>query len=69
MKIAEASRPKPISQAAASTGPQKIAGTGSVWNTNSYHWEEKSVATWSNDTLRKILSAFTHTMNDATLSI
>ena len=46
-----------------------IAGTGSVWNTNSYHWEEKSVNTWAGDTLRKVLSAFTHKMNDSTLSI
>ena len=46
-----------------------IQGTGSVWNTNSYHWEEKSVATWANDTLRALLSAFTHTMSDVTMTI
>ena len=26
---------------------KKVEGTGSVWNSNSYHWEEKSVAKWS----------------------
>ena len=46
-----------------------VAGTGSVWNTNSYHWEEKSVAKWSEDTLRKVLSNFSHTYNDATLKV
>lgn len=49
--------------------PKQIQGTGSVWNTNSYHWEEKSVATWADDTLKATISAFTHKMNDATLSI
>ena len=66
MKRAEAARPKPVAAAAA---PQQIAGTGSVWNTNSYHWEEKSVAAWSNDTLRSILSGFSHSMNDAKVSV
>ena len=51
------------------TQAAQITGQGSVWNTNSYHWEEKSVNTWANDTLRQVISAFTHTMNDATLSI
>ena len=46
-----------------------IQGTGSVWNTNSYHWEEKSVATWANDTLRAVLSGFTHRMSDVTMSV
>ena len=67
MKKAEAmkaaSQPQPINQ------PQKIEGTGSVWNVNSYHWEEKSVAKWSEDTLKKILSSFTHTFNDTVLKI
>ena len=49
--------------------PQKIEGTGSVWNTNSYHWEEKSVGKWSEDTLTKIVTSFTNTYNDATLKI
>lgn len=40
-----------------------------MWNTNSYHWEEKPVDAWANETLRAVISGFTHTMNDATLSI
>ena len=36
---------------------------------NSYHWEEKSVAKWSEDTLKRILSSFTHTFNDTILKI
>ena len=55
--------------AAASAPQQVIQGTGSVWNTNSYHWEEKSVATWANDTLRAALSGFTHRMSDVTMSV
>ena len=54
---------------AAASAPQVIQGTGSVWNTNSYHWEEKSVATWANDTLRAVLSGFTHRMSDVTMSV
>lgn len=48
---------------------QKIEGTGSVWNTNSYHWEEKSVNAWAEETLKKVISTFTHRMNDVVLSI
>ena len=40
-----------------------------MWNVNRYHWEEKSVAKWSEDTLKKALSSFTHTFNDAVLKI
>ncbi len=65
MKLAEASKPAPVKPQAAAV----VAGTGSVWNTNSYHWEEKSVAAWSEDTLRGAISKFTHTMNDATFSV
>ena len=68
MKQAEAAR-KPIQTIPVAAAAQPISGTGSVWNTNSYHWEEKSVATWANDTLRSCLSSFSHTMNDATLRI
>ena len=67
MKKAEAakaaSQPQPI------TKPQQIEGTGSVWNVNSYHWEEKSVAKWSEETLKKTLSSFTNCYNDAELKI
>jgi activator of HSP90 ATPase len=48
---------------------KKIEGTGSVWNTNSYHWEEKAVGKWAEDKMRSILSGFTYKFNDATLTI
>lgn len=48
---------------------KKIEGTGSVWNTNSYHWEEKSVNKWAEDTLKKVLSTFTYKWNDAVMTI
>ena len=47
----------------------KVEGQGSVWNNNSYHWEEKSVAKWSEDTLRSALSLFYFKFNNATLTI
>ena len=48
---------------------QAIQGTGSVWNSNSYHWEEKNVNAWAEDTIKKSLSGFTFSMNDMTLSV
>jgi activator of HSP90 ATPase len=39
---------------------KKVEGTGSVWNTNSYHWEEKSVNKWAEETLKSVLSNFTY---------
>ena len=58
-----ASQPQPVKV------QQAIAGTGSVWNTNSYHWEEKSVNAWATEQLKRVLSTFSHAMNDATVSI
>ena len=46
-----------------------IAGQGSVCNTNSYHWEEKSIGKWADDTLKQTISQFTYKFNDATLSV
>lgn len=46
-----------------------VAGTGSVWNTNSYHWEEKSIGKWADDTLKQVVSHFTYKFNDATLKV
>ena len=51
----QASQPQPVQV------NKPIEGTGSVWNVNSYHWEEKSVGKWSEETLKRILSSFTHT--------
>jgi activator of HSP90 ATPase len=44
-------------------------GTGSVWNTNSYHWEEKSVNKWAEEKLRAVLSGFKYKWQDAEMSI
>lgn len=46
-----------------------MEGTGSVWNTGSYHWEEKSVNKWAEDTMRSTLSNFNYRWNDALLRI
>ena len=51
------------------TKVNKVEGTGSVWNNNSYHWEEKSVAKWSEETLKRILSLFYFKQDRATLTI
>lgn len=36
-------------------GPE---GTGSAWNTNAFHWEEKAVGKWSRDTMEGIFKKF-----------
>ena len=45
--------------------PKKIEGTGSVWNQNSYHWEEKAVNQWAEDHLKKILTTYRHQWQEA----
>lgn len=47
----------------------KVEGTGSVWNNNSYHWEQKSVEKWAEDTLKTILGTFYFKYEKATLKI
>ena len=61
--VKQASQPQPVQV------NKPIEGTGSVWNVNSYHWEEKPVGKWSEETLKRILSSFSHSMNDAELKI
>lgn len=46
-----------------------VQGTGSVWNNNSYHWEQKSVDKWAEETLKKVLSLFYFKYERATLRI
>jgi activator of HSP90 ATPase len=46
-----------------------VEGSGSVWNNNSYHWEQKSVETWSQDTLKATLGSFYFKYENATLKI
>ena len=46
-----------------------VEGSGSVWNNNSYHWEQKSVENWSQDTLKATLGLFYFKYENATLKI
>lgn len=61
--LKQASMPKPVQQV------KTIEGTGSVWNTGSYHWEEKSVNKWAEEKLRTVLSGFKYKWNDAEMII
>ena len=67
MKQQEAQKPKTAKQI--NVEQTKIEGQGSVWNAGSYHWEEKSVHLWADTTLKKLISAFQHNMNDTCVSI
>lgn len=67
MKLAEAL--KSAQQPTQVQTVKTIEGTGSVWNTNSYHWEEKSVNKWAEELMKAILSGFKHSWNDAHLSV
>ena len=60
MKVKEAM--KPIIEV---KKPQKIEGQGSVWNTGSYHWEEKSVSKWADEQLKNVVGKFKYVWNDA----
>jgi activator of HSP90 ATPase len=40
-----------------------------VWNNNSYHWEQKSVDKWAEDTLKTSLASFYYKFERATLTI
>jgi len=62
-QLKQASMPQPVNQ------PKKIEGTGSVWNQNSYHWEEKSVGKWAEEHLKKLLTTYTYVWQEATLKI
>lgn len=46
-----------------------VEGTGSVWNNNSYHWEQKSVDKWAEETLKKCLSLWQFKHERATLRV
>lgn len=47
----------------------KVEGTGSVWNNNSYHWEQKSVDKWADETLKSCLSLFQFKHEKAVLRV
>lgn len=51
------------------TKVNNLAGSGSTWNNNSYHWEQKSVDKWAEDTLKKVLSLFYFKHEKATFKI
>jgi len=36
----------------------KVEGTGSAWNNNSYQWEEKNVDRWATTTMENVLKNF-----------
>mmetsp|Transcript_4843 Transcript_4843/g.3320 ORF Transcript_4843/g.3320 Transcript_4843/m.3320 type:complete len:175 (+) Transcript_4843:615-1139(+) len=68
MKLIEAQKAQSQPQA---IQPKKIQqeGQGSVWNTNNYFWEEKSVAKWSEDTIKQCVSSFKHEFKGGELRI
>lgn len=47
----------------------KNKGTGSVWNPNSYFWEEKNLNKWSQDKLHELFDDFKHTVPNGSLRI
>lgn len=51
------------------TTDQKTAGTGSVWNPNSYFWEEKNFNKWSQEKFTELLGSFKHTVPGGRLEI
>ena len=40
-----------------------------MWNSGSYHWEEKSVSKWADEQLKSVVSKFKYVWHDAHLSI
>ena len=68
MKKIEAKKNVPM-KASAQAAAAAPVGQGSVWNTNSYHWEEKSVNFWAEETLKKIISNFKFSMETIRLNV
>lgn len=44
-------------------------GTGSVWNPNSYFWEEKNLNKWSQEKIQEFLGSFIHTVPGGSLKV
>ena len=40
-----------------------------MWNTGSYHWEEKSVSKWAEEQLRNIIAKYKYVWNDAYFTV
>lgn len=69
MKKAEEQKAKAGIVPMKQTVQNEKAGSGSVWNSGSYHWEQKSVDKWSEDTLKKVFSLFYFKHENATFKI
>ena len=48
---------------------QANKGTGSVWNPNSYFWEEKNWSKWSKEKINEYLGNFKHTVEGGNLEV
>lgn len=46
-----------------------VEGTGSVWNTGSYFWEEKAVGKWSEERIKEVIGGFVHNFPGGQLRI
>lgn len=68
MKVNEAEKAK-LNQVPLKPVVNKVEGTGSVWNNNSYHWEQKSVDKWAEGTLKSVLALFQFKFEKATLRV
>ena len=69
MKEAEAEKAKQGVVPLKAAPVNKVEGQGSVWNNNSYHWEQKSVDKWATDTLKSVLGTFYFKYEKATLTV
>ncbi|EPR58305.1 activator of hsp90 atpase, n-terminal protein [Toxoplasma gondii TgCatPRC2] len=52
-EMKERARQRAAAQPAPPSQPAQVEGQGSVWNANSYHWEEKPMTRWCRSTLEE----------------
>ncbi|CBZ50736.1 conserved hypothetical protein [Neospora caninum Liverpool] len=52
-EMKEEAKQRAAAQPASSPQPTQVEGQGSVWNANSYHWEEKPMTQWCHATLQE----------------
>ncbi len=48
---------------------EKVEGTGSVWNTGSYFWEEKGVGKWAEERIKEVLGGFKYPFQGGELKV
>ncbi|CDW91228.1 activator of hsp90 [Stylonychia lemnae] len=48
---------------------QKVEGQGSVWNTGSYFWEEKSVGKWADERIKEVIGGFAYNFSGGVIKI